>query len=102
MRLYIIVASALSAGLKIAQACHALRAFVEAYPTEEGRWYSESNNLVVLEHRDIVEAADDLERRGLRIVRFREPDLADQLTAICVEPTQGARRILADYRLAAR
>lgn len=50
MKLYIVVARALSAGLKIAQACHALRAFTAEHPKLDHVWYTESNNIVVLEH----------------------------------------------------
>lgn len=53
MRLYIVVQKTLSSGLKMAQACHALRQFIEAYPEIDHAWYHESNNIVVLEHGDM-------------------------------------------------
>ncbi len=86
MKLYVVVSAALSAGLKAAQAIHAFRQFVGEYPHLEQYWYHESNNIVVLQTDDLPALADDLSGKGLRLCTFREPDLEDQLTALCVEP----------------
>ena len=98
MKLYIIVLKTLSSGLKCAQACHALRAFTQAYPELDKEWYETSNNIVVLEHEDMNGTANLLEAHGLAVARFQEPDMDGALTAICVEP-RGARR-LSNLRLA--
>jgi hypothetical protein len=97
MKLYIVVAAALSVGLKAAQACHAMRAFTAAYPHLDAYWFHEHNNIVVLEHHDVPSLADALEGAGLRLARFHEPDLDDELTAICAEPA--AWRELSNVRL---
>lgn len=47
MKLYVIVDEALSTGLKCAQACHAVVAFQDAYPTITAEW-KHDNNIVVL------------------------------------------------------
>ncbi len=86
MKLYIVVLKSLSAGLKAAQACHAMFAFTQAYPVKTKEW-SEHNNIVVLEHDDLPALADMLDGLNLSAVRFHEPDMDDQLTAICVEPS---------------
>lgn len=91
-RLYIVVSSALSAGLKAAQACHATVAFTQSWPELARAWSEGSNNLVVLEAADLPPLADRLEAAGLRVVRFHEPDLADALTAFVAEPA-AARRL---------
>lgn len=98
MKLYIVVSTALSVGLKCAQACHALRAFIEAYPDIDRQWFAESNNIVILEHADVPTTADMLDGMGLRLARFHEPDMDDVLTAICVEPA--AKASLRELRLA--
>lgn len=98
MRLYVIVQKALSTGLKIAQACHALAAFGELYRKPYETWYRESNNIVVLEHEDIPGKAELLEQLGFQVARFHEPDLDNELTAICVEPS--AWKQLSNLRLA--
>ena len=85
-KLYIIVLSSLSAGMKAAQACHALRAFGANYPNIDRDWYETSNNIVVLEHPDLADLAGNLERHGLPLARFTEPDLNGALTSFCVGP----------------
>jgi len=97
-RLYIIVDRTLSAGLKMAQACHALRAFVGEHPMIDQTWHSESNNLVVLQVEDVPTLAERLESMGIKIARFTEPDLDGALTAIAAEPA--AARHLSTLALA--
>lgn len=97
-KLYVVVRTTLSAGLKAAQACHAARAFASFYPDLEKSWFEVSNNLVVLEHDNLDDLADRLERHGLALSRFHEPDLDGQLTSFCVEPE--ARRHVARMSLA--
>jgi hypothetical protein len=88
----------LSNGMKAAQACHALRAFVAEYPEIEGPWFRISNNIVILEHDDLDGLANRLASHGLALSRFHEPDRDGQLTAICVEPA--ARNRVSTVRLA--
>ena len=97
-KLYIIVDATLEPGLKMAQACHALRDHVAHFPEHNEAWYAESNNLVVLEVEDLAGQADELEGRDYEVARFFEPDLDDQLTAIAV---LGAERHVSNLRLAA-
>ena len=97
-KLYIVLSSTLSSGLKIAQACHALRQFTGEYPHIDEFWFRESNNIVCLQTDDLTTLAGQLEEQGLRISRFHEPDLANELTAIAVEP-KGWRH-LSNVRLA--
>lgn len=99
-KLYIIVAAALATGLKMAQACHGMRQFIEEHPDIDRQWFAESNNIVVLQVDDVPSLADLLEGNGVRLSRFHEPDLGGQLTAICVEPTQAAKAHLQRVSLA--
>ncbi len=99
MKLYIIVSKTLSVGLKCAQACHALRLFGASYPDLDHDWYENSNNIVVLEHDDIPSMAELLQDLGLNVACFHEPDLDDEMTALCVEPA--GKRHLRKLRLAA-
>jgi len=97
-RMYVVVLRKLSAGLKAAQACHAMTAFTFAYPRQTQDWFENSNNLVVLQCDDLPQIADELERQGLAVARFHEPDRDGELTAICTEP--GARKVLGRVALA--
>lgn len=96
MKLYVIVDALLSAGAKAAQAIHAFRAFIEAHPHIEQRWFLESNRIVVLQAGDIPTLAEKLEALGLNIARFTDEDL-QRLTAIAAEPA--AERHLSSYPL---
>jgi len=91
-KLYIVLAAQLASGLKIAQACHAMRQFVGEHPVLDKFWHQESNNIVCLQIDNLPELAKQLEEEGLRISRFHEPDMDDALTAIAVEPN-GWRRL---------
>ena len=82
-KLYIIVSAALGAGLKCAQACHALRSFVAEHSEIEREWHDNHNNIVVLQHDDVSSLAERLEAQGFKLSRFHEPDLNNELTAIC-------------------
>ena len=86
MKLYIVVEKALSAGLKCAQGIHAAFAFDQDYPALRQEWFTQHNNIVVLQAEDIPSLADRLEEAGFKLSRFTEPDLDDQLTAVAVEP----------------
>lgn len=92
-KLYVAVRDDLPAGVQLAQACHALRAFVEAHPEVDRQWYEHSNNLVVVCVRSegellrLYRKADDA---GIAVAAFSEPDLHDHWTAIAIAP-DGAR-----------
>ena len=88
-KLYIVVRADLGPGLKLPQACHALRAFVDEQPELEREWFLGANNLVVLEVPDepaLAALRARSEARGLRSAIFREPDLGDAVTALALEP----------------
>lgn len=86
-KLYIVVDSDLSPGLQCAQACHALRAFIEKHPAIDKEWFEKANNLVVLsvpgelylEH--LIKLAM---RWDVHWAIFLEPDLDEQMTAIAL------------------
>jgi len=99
MKLFIVLEKALDAGLKMAQTAHAVVQFGYEYPEIKHHWYTESNNIVVLHEDDLPSLADELEKMGYSLSRFTEPDLDDQLTAICVEPA--AKKALCKLELAA-
>jgi peptidyl-tRNA hydrolase len=100
-KLYVIVRNDLRPGMQIAQACHAMRAFVEAHPEAERSWHDASNNLVVLQVPDeqhLVDLGAMLAAHGVPRVAFCEPDLEGAMTALAAGPS--ARRYVCRLPLA--
>ncbi len=101
LKLYAVVRADLPPGSQAVQAAHALREFAAEYPRLEQKWHETSNTLVMLAARseqDLVALATDLGYRGVPVSLFREPDLGNAVTAICVGPQGG--RFLRDLPLA--
>lgn len=100
-KLYVIVRGDLPAGLQVAQACHALRAFADEHPEEERGWHQDSNNLVVLQvpSRDaLLQLEVNLATAGVPTSRFEEDDLGGEITAVAAGPS--ARPLLRHLELA--
>lgn len=74
-------------------------------PSAAKRWYKDSNSVIVLE-ADNAEALYNLNldaaKHGLQTTVFREPDLADELTAIAFPPNSGNRKFLSNLPLAGK
>jgi peptidyl-tRNA hydrolase len=83
-----VVSSALSPGAKACQAAHALRAYVDAYPEIESKWWQESNTLVLLKCSYLDWIEQQAKEKGISCVRFVEPDWAPEgtLTALVLGP----------------
>lgn len=100
-RLYLVTRRDLPAGAQAAQLCHALRQFTEEHPATDREWFTTSNTIVLLavaDERELAALRDRAIDRDLRSAAFREPDLADALTAIALEPR--AARLCRDVPLA--
>lgn len=60
-------------------------------------WHTSSNYLwgcTVADEFELEDLAVKAEKLGLRIARFYEPDLGNQLTAICLEPSEITRKLV--------
>lgn len=84
------------------QSSHALIDFVMKYPAESHSWHKDSNYLCQLsienEH-ELEQLAIKCEQRGLKVVRFHEPDLDNQLTAISLISCEISRKITSSLPL---
>ena len=100
-RLYLVTRADLSPGQQAVQAAHALRAFVATHPEADAHWFRTSNTLVLLAVADeqaLGELAARAGDRGIPCAPFREPDQANELTAIALG--HEARRLCARLPLA--
>lgn len=95
-RLYVVVRDDLPPGLQMAQACHAAFEFGRFTEADVG------DNLVVLHasRERICELAGEAFRRGLQVLRFDEPDLGGETTAVALEGD--ARPLVSSLPLAMR
>ena len=100
-RLYLVTRSDLPPATQACQLAHAAFDFAVLQPDVVQDWHASSNTLVLLAVADepaLAELYVDAKARGLRAIRFHEPDLGDALTAIALEPA--ARKLLTRLPLA--
>jgi peptidyl-tRNA hydrolase len=102
-KLTLVVRGDLSKAQQAVQAAHAARQFVEDYPALEREWFHNSNTLALLtvpDEKALLRLLEKAEDRGTRVSLFREPDIHNQLTAICIEPGPTARKLCGGLPLA--
>lgn len=88
-RLVTVTRTDIPEGYQAVQSTHAAIDFIFEHPTRAGPWHKESNTLVMLTVKD-TKGLQHLMRKcdylRLAYTAFREPDIGNQLTAICIEP----------------
>lgn len=97
MRLYLALLDALSPGARVAQAAHAVTEMALAHPETFRAWHRGTNTVVALAMgaRELEGLLVEAAARGDVAVEFREPDRADERTAVAIFPrAAGVRRLL--------
>jgi len=92
----------LDPGSQSVQSNHASIEFIFEHPELANDWYNISKYLVQLSvktHKDLLELADKLSQKGILFSKFYEPDLGNELTAIALEPSSKARRVVSSVPL---
>lgn len=72
------------------------------YPELAKDWHQNSNylcQLSVMDEEALYKLVDKAERKGITYVPFFEPDIGNQLTAIAIEPTDEARKLVRNLPL---
>jgi len=89
-------------GYQAVQSTHAAIDFVFEHPTRAGPWHKESNTLVMLTVKN-VSGLRHLMRKcdylRLSYTVFREPDIGNEITAICIEPHPETYKMVAKLPL---
>ena len=78
------------------QSGHAIVEFANKHPQPFKDWTETSNYLISLSVQDenhLKRLYEKLKWRGANVVAFTEPDIGDQLTAICYYGTPELRKI---------
>lgn len=87
----------------IAQSCHAVVEFCLEHNDIAKRWHDISNYIVILEVENefklhqIVREAENL---NIKHSIFKEPDIADEATAVILEPCEASKRLCSQLKLA--
>ncbi len=66
------------------------------FPEEAKEWHKNSNYLCQLSAKnefELEKLARKAEERGIKFIRFYEPDLDNQLTAIALEPGLATKKL---------
>lgn len=80
-------------------------AFRQDHPDCAVKWYTESNYIVILEIENEYKLNELIEKAILRKIKFsifKESDLDDQVTAVCLEPGDNTKKLCSNLRLALR
>jgi hypothetical protein len=86
-------------GYQAVQSIHALRLFSEEHPSIDKEWYQVSNYLGLLSVTDeqaLNSLILKLQANDIKVSVFREPDIANQATAIAIEPCEQSRKLLSN------
>lgn len=90
-RLYVLVRSDLAPGLQLAQACHALQAFNDQHPARAKAWAGNIAVLAVSSQQHLAEVVCPLQREGVPVAVFCEPDEGGAATAAAIDGTATKR-----------
>ena len=93
----------LPAGYQLCQTGHAIADFAHELPQFFKSWKDNSNYLISLSAKDenqLNNIYEKLRDRGAPIIAFREPDLDDQLTALCFYGLPHYRKLVSNLPLA--
>lgn len=102
-KLYLITRRDLSPGAQLAQTCHALTEFALEFPNTFKEWKDTSNYICILSAENESELDHYLWMANMYNLEhsvFHEPDLDNELTAICLEPTEESEDICKSLPLA--
>ena len=103
IKLVTVVRGDLSPGYQVAQSVHAAAEFAKQFPNQFKKWGKYSNYVISLStptEENLQRLYEKLKWRGANVVVFTEPDIGDQLTAICFYGTPEMRKITNKLNLA--
>ena len=89
-------------GSQSVQSTHASIEFIYEHTELANNWYNISKYLVQLSvknQKDLLELVDKLNQKGILFSKFHEPDLGNELTAIALEPSSEARKVVSSIPL---
>lgn len=104
-KLYLITRKDLSAGYQAVQSGHALVEFTMEHPEIADEWHKNSNYLCLLSvdnENDLYTLVCRAKDENLKLSVFREEDIGNEITAICLEPGERSKKLCSNLKLALR
>lgn len=101
-KLIVISRRDLTSGSQAVQSSHALVQFIYEHPEISKEWYDISQYLVFLSTKNLIELTELVEKfnqKGIIVSMFYEPNMRNELTAIAIEPSSKARRMVSSLPL---
>lgn len=83
LKLTVVTRQDLSAGYQIVQSAHAVANFAHDFPEIFSKWKQTSNSIICLSTKnefELSQLALKFEKEGVKISKFYEPDISNQLT----------------------
>lgn len=93
----------LTPGYQLAQSVHAAVDYIFKNPLSSYRWHKLSNYLVTLsvpDEQSLLKLAEQFSTKGEKFIMFREPNIDNQATAICLEQNEVVRKLCSNFPLA--
>lgn len=94
-KLIVVTRQDITPGYAATQSVHVALLFAQEFPQIYEKW-SKDPYLALLSARSEEELSNlisKLEKSKIKFSVFREPDINNQVTAICIEPSEASRRI---------
>lgn len=98
-----ITRSDLTFGQQASQLCHAMRQFTHEHPHVDKEWFHNSNFICLLtvqNERELHALMEKAAGQNIPCSFFREEDLDNALTAICLSPGRPTKKLVSNLKLA--
>ena len=93
-KLIIVTRQDLTPGYQATQALHSSHVFIQEFPQIYEEWSKDPYLalLSVKNEQELSNLISKLEKSKIKFSVFREPDINNQITSICIEPSDASRR----------
>lgn len=102
-KLYVITRDDLPKGIQAVQAIHSAIQFNFEFCEIAKEWHSNSDYLALLSvanESELQQLIDKTQTKGIKYSVYREPDLDNQITSICLEPSNKSKKLCSSIKLA--
>lgn len=100
-KLIVVSRKDLSPGYQATQAIHSSLQFAHEFPQIFNEWKKDPYLAIlsVENEQELLKLITKLEQSHIKFSIFKEPDIGDEITSICIEPSEKSRRITSSLPL---